>query len=766
MVERGGSEDDRGRSRGLLAPVRYTLTWHDAQPATWRVRRLEFVESISEPYTLRILLVTDELDADVDGLLGASCTLMLSRGAPERAVHGIARGVELLGAVENRLRVAVTIVPALALLADRQDTRFWQDKTTLEIVQEVLKAPLRELGREFVVSADEKQYMRREYCVQYRETDLDFVRRLLAEEGIAFFFRHDLDARAEVLTMLDPTSHAPELAHPVLAELPIMPEGMGTAATESIAAFDWHRDLSGTSNVQRDWDWLRAAEAPHQHERRGRDDRGRDRETYDHDTRRLHADDGKQRARRRLEAMTALKDRGVGRGDVTALAPGYRMKLRRHPRHELDGEYLLSRVEHRGEAPEPDAVGGGAVQAPQYTNSFECVRADVPLRPAFVPARPRVHGPHTAIVVGPPDEDIHTDEHGRIKVRFHWDRISPADDTASCWIRVAQTMSGVGWGAMFLPRVGMEVLVEFIDGDPDRPLVTGCVYNSVHRPPYALPQHKTRSAIKTESSPGGGGFNEVSFEDTRGAEELFIHAQRDLKMVALHDAGRTVGRDDSDSVARDQTVSVGNNRTVSVGVDETSSVGANQTISIGANQSITVGAHQSVSVGAGQSLSVQGSRTTTVTGSDTVTVAGGRSLNVDGGLDEVVTGGAALAVTGARSVVVSAGASETVGASRTVTVGAAQTHTVAGAASLSAASISHDASGTYAVQAGGALTLVAGPSADVGAVIVTITGTGSVQLTCGGSGIQIDPGGVTINAATVKIVGGSVDITGGIVKIN
>lgn len=131
MVERGGSEDDRGRSRGLLAPVRYTLTWHDAQPADWRVRRLEFVESISEPYTLRILLVTEELDADVDCLLGASCTLMVSRGAPERAMHGIARSVELLGAVENRLRVAVTIVPALALLADHQDTRFWQDKTTL-----------------------------------------------------------------------------------------------------------------------------------------------------------------------------------------------------------------------------------------------------------------------------------------------------------------------------------------------------------------------------------------------------------------------------------------------------------------------------------------------------------------------------------------------------------------------------------------------------------------------------------------------------------
>lgn len=766
MGESGGSVENQARGRGLLAPVRYSVTWHDAPSVDWRVRRIELIESLSELYTLRLHLVTEELGADIDALLGASCTLTLARAVPERAVHGIVRSVDLRGAVDDRLRVEVTVVPALSLLAQRRDTRFWQDKTALDIVQEVLKAPLREFGRELTIVADAQSYPRREYCVQYRETDLEFVRRLLAEEGISFYFRHDLDAEAEVLTLLDPTSLAPALAHPELAELPMMPRGSGAVTSESIAAFDWHRDLTGTSTVQRDWDWQHADDAPYQHERRGRDDRGRDRETYEHDDRRLHTNDGKQRARRKFEAMTATKDSGGGRSDVAALAPGHRIKLTRHPRHELDGEYLLVRVEHQGEAAEQEAFGDDTPRGPRYSNSFECVRADVPLRPALAPVRPRVHGPHTAIVVGPASEEIHTDEHGRIKVRFHWDRVSPADETASCWIRVAQTWSGAGWGAMFLPRVGMEVLVEFIDGDPDRPLITGCVYNSVHAPPYPLPQSKSRSTIKTESTPGGGGFNEISFEDAKGAEELFIHAQRDLKMVVLRDGGRNVGRDDSGSVGRDQTASVANNRTASVGVDETVSVGSNQTVSVGANQSVSVGANQSTSVGGDQSVTVQGSRTTTVTGNDTVSVTGERSLSVDGGLSETISGGATLTVTGTRGVIVSEAASEMVGATRTVMVGSAQTHTVGAAASLTAASIAYTSAGTFNLQAGGALTIVAGPSADIGALAVTIAGTTSLQLTCGGSAIQIDPGGVTINAGTIKIAGGSVDITGGIVKIN
>ena len=753
MVERADNVEGR-----LLPPLLSSIAFHDAPAVDWRVRRFELVEEISQPYVLRMRLVTAELDADVDALLGASCTLTLAREVAERAVHGIVRSALLLGAKDERLRVDLTVVPALTLLDQRRDTRFWQDRTALEIVQDVLRVPLRELGREFAVLADASAYPKREYCVQYRETDLAFVRRLLAEEGIAHFFAHDLDGQAETLTLLDPTSHAPAIAHSELTALPVLPEGTGAVATESIVAFDWHRDLAGTTAVQRDWDWLRDTSLPYHHDESGRDPRDRDRATYDHDDRRLHDDDGKQRARRRLEAMTARQSLGLGRGDVAVLTPGHRMTLALHPRPELDGEYLLARVEHRGESPEQETFSDDPARTSGYTNSFECVHADVPLRPPPVPARPRVHGPHTAIVVGPAGEEIHTDEHGRIKVRFHWDRVSPADDTASCWIRVAQTWAGVGWGSVFIPRVGMEVLVEFIDGDPDRPLVTGCVYNAHHRAPYPLPDQKTRSALKTESTPGGGGFNEISFEDARGNEELFLHAQRDMKTTVLRDGGRTVGRDDAGSVGRDQTASVGNNRTASVGVDESMSVGSNQSLSVGSNQSISVGANQSTSV--------SGTRSTSVTGSDTVTVSGGRALTVDGGLAETISGGATLAVTGARSVVVSAAASETVGAARTVTVGAAQTHTVAAAASLTAASVAHSATGTYAVTAGGALTISAGPSADLGAVTINITGSGSVTVSAGGGAIKVSPGGVEINGPSIKIAGGSIDITGGVVKIN
>jgi type VI secretion system secreted protein VgrG len=414
---------------------------------------------------------------------------------------------------------------------------------------------------------------------------------------------------------------------------------------------------------------------------------------------------------------------------VIEFIPGRTFALIGHPQAALDREHMLVRVTHRGEMPEEDMFAQAAGdRGSRYINEFECVERDVRWRPEPTLVKPRAPGLQTAIVVGPESEEIHTDEHGRIKVRFHWDRVSPFDDTASCWIRVAQRWSGPGWGAMILPRVGMEVLVEFIDGDPDRPVVTGCVYNGHNRPPYPLPDDKTKSTLKSDSSPGGGGFNEIRFEDAKGNEELYIHAQRDMKSEVVRDAGGEIGRDDAAKIGRhqnhqvgvDRTSKVGNNETCSVGVDQTLSVGANQKATIGANQTLSVGANQSVTVGANQTLSVAANQTVSVGAAASLKVGGASSVTVGAAATVSASGALSLTIGGAATVSFGAAHGLTVGAARTTTVGGGDTLTVTGALAISAASI---------------------------------------KLSAGGSSIEIGPGGVTITTgAIVSISGATVNV--------
>jgi type VI secretion system secreted protein VgrG len=596
-------------SHGVMAKVKYDFKCPSGPPVEWQVRGFHLEEALSEPYRMSVEIGTKDTSVDISQLLGAACELELDRLTANRSVCGIIHDHQRLGVVADRVWVRVDVVPAVALLDMRVDTRFWQDKNAVDIVEEVLKAPLAELARKLRFDVDRASVPVREYCVQFRESDFDFACRLLQEEGLFFYFEHK--DGAEVFVVVDNAARCPEVKlPPPMVALSYVPKGTGTATSESIVEFEWRRALRSTSVVQRDWDWLKPPDSPYLRERRGKDDRDRDREVYEHDDRRLASDpkapdkpqidDGEARARRKLEALSFSREVGHGRSDAIGFAPGHRFRMLGHPEGAFEKKrFLLLRARHEGDAPDVSLFAGheGADKA-RYVNAFECIPDDVPYRP-LRREKPRVHGPLTAVVVGPPGEEIHTDMHGRIKVLFHWDRLSPRDDPASCWIRVAQTWSGAGWGAIFLPRIGMEVLVEFIDGDPDRPLVTSCVYNNYNKPPYPLPAEKTKSTIKSDSSPGGGGSNELRFEDKKGSEEVYFHAQKDLNEV------------------------VENNNT--------RSVGANQTFSIGENQSFSVGASQSFSVGGSQSFSVSGDRTVNVTKTETTTVKLDRTVNVTDG---------------------------------------------------------------------------------------------------------------------------------------
>jgi type VI secretion system secreted protein VgrG len=234
-----------------------------------------------------------------------------------------------------------------------------------------------------------------------------------------------------------------------------------------------------------------------------------------------------------LHAVQSRRIVGLGESLVRRFIPGYKFTLDEHPRSDFNREYLLTWIRHEGTQPHGDASIEGEFK---YNNDFRCIPADVPFRPTLRTRRPVVEGTQTAIVTGPSGEEIYPDEHGRVKVQFHWDREGQNDENTSCWIRVSQLWAGKSWGAMWVPRIGHEVIVDFLEGNPDKPIIIGRVYHGDNQPPYPLPDDKTKSTIKSDSSKGGGGYNEIRFEDLKDSEEVFIHAQKDMNEVIRADS--------------------------------------------------------------------------------------------------------------------------------------------------------------------------------------------------------------------------------------
>ena len=734
-----------------LAPATFNFYCDDGPSVDWRVRSFDLEEQLSQPYKLSLELLTESISADPDQLLGARCTLEIHRGADGRVVHGLITRVRTLGLTSGHLRVCVEAEPALVLLAQQTDTRFWQDRTAAEILRDVLQKPLRELGCALDLRLDTTDLATREYCVQYRESDLDLAARLMHEEGLVYYFTHAPGESAETLVVTASTTSAPELVH-ALAAVPFLARHTGTAHCQTLSSFDWQTGLGTTAVAVRDWDWQTTEGVPSAGARDGQDVRGRVRARFEHDERRMHRDDGERRARLALEGYAALSGHGRGESDVLEMLPGHVVALHGLERSELDGDYLLVRVTHRGDAPDEEQRAPGPAGAPRYTNTFECIPRATPFRAQLAAPRPRVFGPHTAIVVGPAGEEIHTDEHGRIKVRFHWDRRSPPDDTASCWIRVAQVAAGAGWGGLFLPRVGMEVLVEFIDGDPDRPLVTGCVYNGLHRPPYPLPDQKTRSTLKSESTPGGGGFNELRFEDAKGSEELLLHAQRDLSEIALHDNTRTVGR------------------------NQTLSVGADQHISIGGNQSVTVAGERTLTVEKGDAT------TTIVAGKSTTTVHGDRAVTVETGDHALTVQAGAHATTVQKDIKVESLTSKveivgkdtvslTSAASDLALAGRKQARLVAETDALTLQGhtdvIVGSSTTRVEVSAPNEIRLSCPQTVDISGATLRLCAFEKIELSVGASSITIEPASITLSSPKITSAAvGTHEIFGAMIKIN
>ena len=768
-----------------IEEVHYALHVLDGPDPGWRVRRLYWSEGLSQVYEIVLDLVTTDVAINTDEILGASVELLVTRGGLSRVGYGVVHRVDDLGVATQLLAARVYVVPALALLGQRIDTRIFQGMTTPEILKEVLTPALDEYGRTLELERGlAGDYEARDCCVQFRESDLDFCRRLMEEEGIAFYFEADDDNACERLTIAD---HNEAYAAVLLDsdEVPIITERAELAELESLQSLELTRSERINKVSTRGFNW-KLPTALDEGQEGEADARGRTREHFAFDDRRQIVDDplgdpraesftGEQLAQRgpmashRLELHSGRVRTCAGSSNVTGFVAGGRFMLGDHHREDLAlHEFLITRVVHRGAAPDADI--GAQVEEARYANQVECVPFEQVFRPRRVTPRPRVYGAQTAIVMGPSDdssEDIHTDRHGRIKVRFHWDRLSPEDGTASCWVRVGQTWAGRGWGTMFIPRVGMEVVVEFLDGNPDRPLVIGCVYNGDQAPPYTLPDDKTKSTIKSDSSPGGGGFNELRFEDAKGSEELFLHAQKDF----------------NETVLEDHSTQVGANQSNTVGGDQSETVSGNQTMTVEHNRSVTVIGSQSVTIqGAEAEDGVSGSKLA-VTGdwiadaSNTVEVQAPThiKLTCGGSVIEMVPGKITLSAGGSAQLVLDANAlMESAAGSKVLLDANALTQSSGNSkVSLDASALTQSSGGSKVLLDANALTQSSGGSKVLldGNALMSSPGTGTVQaptatLAGGGGSVEASGAGVTCAGGQVNVSGGMVNVSGGMVSIN
>jgi type VI secretion system secreted protein VgrG len=590
-------------------------------------------EQVSAPfqYTLEMLSKDDSI-APTD-LLGqpVSVAVRLADGS-DRFFHGLVNRFLQLGKSEELTSYQAEVVPWLWLLSLTQDCRIFQQRSVPDIIKEIFS---KYSNADFEVKLV-GSYSAREYCVQYRESDLNFVSRLMEEEGIYYFFQHS--AGGHKLTLVDDASMIDPCPVQSTFEVATTPDDF----LEEDVIIELQREhVVKTERVTlRDYDYLKPSNDLEATD--GSDAGG---EIYDYPGRYVELAQGESYVTLLLQERGAKQEVVRGASSCRTLTTGCSFDLTGYYLDDANQTYFVVGVSHA-------ARGGGYRSGKpdsEYSNHFECVPTMVPYRPPRVAKKPVVKGPQTAVVVGPSGEEIYTDSdgHGRVKVQFHWDRLGAKDENSSCWVRVSSAWAGKNWGGIHLPRIGQEVIIDHQEGDPDRPIITGRVYNADQVPPYKLPANKTQSGIKSRSSKDGtsANFNEIRMEDKKGSELLYVHAEKDKSVVIENDRTESVGHDESISIGNDRSESVGNNESITIGKNRTESVGADESITIGANRSVSVSKNETIDVGQNRSEGVGKN--------EDVSVGEKRSHNV--GKDDTLNVGNNLGVSAGDSIMMKTG---------------------------------------------------------------------------------------------------------------
>jgi type VI secretion system secreted protein VgrG len=712
-----------------------------AAPDALLFHRLHGREELGRPFRYELEALSEKDDLSIRDLLGTGVTLTIARrDGSERHLHGLVARAEFRGSEGPFARYGLLLVPWLWFLGRRKDCRIFQDKTTPEILEAVMAAwPVADFAIEL-----EGSYRPREYCVQYRESDLDFLSRLAEDEGITFFFRHRADGHT--LVLIDgPGPCAPV---PGFERIPYLaPRPGARREREHIDGWQARAEVRSGRAALEDFDFekprtdLLAADAdPPPHALA-------DAEIYDYPGGYKELAAGDWRTRLRLEEELSGHAGAVGSGNASGIACGARFELEGFPRRSENRAWLVVASELELSSERYRSASGEPESEPLRCR-FEAHELERPWRPPRRTPKPFVQGPQTAIVTGPTGEEIHCDKYGRVKVKFHWDRHGRDDESSSCWLRVSQAWAGAGWGAMHVPRIGQEVIVDFLEGDPDRPIVTGRVYNALSMPPWGLPGNATQSGIKSDSSKGGGGSNELRFEDKKGSEQVYLHAQKDEDIV--------VENDKTELVKHDETIEIGHDRKEKVGHDESLAVGNDRTREVGGNETVRIDGEQKVTVGKSRTDTVGSSEKRTVYISQKQKVGGLRSVQVGAAQSHTIGANDSWRVIGGRTVKIGRGLAVEVGKERKTKVGADDALEVGGS---QGAKVAKDRS----TEIGGGDTLKVGKGLliDAGEQVVIKTGSAAIamkkdgNITITGKDVTIDASGkITLKASGNVIVKG------------
>ncbi len=551
-------------------------------------------EQLSTPFSFEFKCLSENPNISFADIIGHAVTVsIVQTDGSLRYFNGIiSKFAQTSSAVEadnfhDLSAYTATMVPWFWLLTRTSDSRIFQDISVPDLVEQIFSEK-NFSDYQLRLSAT---YDNREYCVQYRETDFNFISRLLEEEGIYYFFEHEQNRH--VLVLADsPGEHQP-------CPLQESARYQMSTGSESLLDDDVIMSLENTQEIRvgrystKDFNF----KTPNANllvdatsiQYLGPDEG----EVYDYPGEFQTRSRGDAIANIRMQAEEAKVTTITGSSNCRAFVSGYKFDLTEHPRDDMNISYVLLSVSHMV----TQGVGGSNQVEGGYVNSFSCIPHEVPYRPLLNTPKPLIAGTQTAIVVGPEGEEIYTDEHGRVKVQFHWDREGENNESSSCWIRVSQAWAGTGWGSMIIPRIGHEVIVEYLEGDPDRPIITGRVYHGTNTPPYPLPAEKTKSAFKSYSSPGGGGFNEIRFEDKKGEEQLFIHAENSQDVRVKGESREAVGSKRHLIISEDQLEQVKGDKHLTVNGDHNEQVDGTMSLKTGLDLLEKVGSNYAVDAG-------------------------------------------------------------------------------------------------------------------------------------------------------------------------
>ncbi|MGC2236676.1 MAG: type VI secretion system tip protein TssI/VgrG [Pyrinomonadaceae bacterium] len=558
-----------------------------------------------------------------------------------------------------------TIVPHVWLLTQNFQSRIFQQKNVPDILKEVFKG--------FEVSWEiQGTFEPRNYCVQYRESDFDFASRLMEEEGIFYYFEHSGGTHKMVVANT-PQSHRD---CPSKSSIPFFVDVSRSQEDYITSIHNWQTDYQLQTGKVTLWDHnfqlpssnlaadkpsifnigdnqkLEFYDFPGGYSRKY-DGISKDGGEQASELQKIF-EDNRKTAEIRMQSLDVRHKTAAGTSDCSSMISGHRFTLTQHPNSEINGKYVITTVVHEVEQ-NPTYVSDHDPSQP-YKNTFECIAHGAgvpPYRPPRKTAKPVIYGTQTAIVVGPAGEEIFTDKYGRVKVQFNWDRQGKVDSNSSCWIRVAQSWASKKWGMMFIPRIGMEVVVHFLEGDPDQPIITGCVYNAETMPPYTLPDEKTKSTIKSNSSKGGGGFNELRIEDKKGSEQIFIHAEKnqdirvknDVMETILHDRHLIIENDQYEKVKKDKHLQVGGDQNEKIDGTMSLKVGADLQEKVESNYALDAG--MAVHIKAGMSAVIEaGTALTLKVGGNFVNISSA-GVTISGSMVLINSGGAAGSGAGA-----------------------------------------------------------------------------------------------------------------------